>query len=379
MFVAFVFLFLIIVIYTSQSNEKTRVRMPKIETRRSFVSLTSEVKTNNTETRLNVILLTHMSSGSTVVGNMFNLHPDVFYMYEPLHALRRKVYRNEWRVLSKSRNDAFRKDFSILLRDLFTCDFQGERTIELLFPRWVRHHSQWYKKSTPLTKESLRKACNARKITVTKIMQTRLPREIGIREVERVCRSDPGKFDCLIVHLVRDPRAVLSSLIKRHFIGKPARSLSPQGKANLKDNAHLLCSLVSENLDYVNTEWSNWFKGRYILVRYEDVISNMSKAMYDMYKAIGLPMVKTTVRWIEGIPPPGRSHNRGMVISNADAATIDQWRFRENSSRVSLFEETCGPLMEAMGYVFINGSENLHHNNSKPLRTHHIPFLRDLW
>ena len=82
-------------------------------------------------------------------------------------------------------------------------------------------------------------------------MQTRLPREIGIREVERVCRSDPSKCHCLIVHPVRDPRAVFSSLIKRHFIEKPARSLSPTGIANLKDNAHLLCSLVSENLEYV--------------------------------------------------------------------------------------------------------------------------------
>ena len=44
-------------------------------------------------------------------------------------------------------------------------------------------------------------------------MESRIPWEIGIPEVERVCRSDPGRFDCLIVHLVRDPRAVLSSLI----------------------------------------------------------------------------------------------------------------------------------------------------------------------
>jgi len=91
-FVAAIFLFVFIVIYTSQSNEKTRVRMPQIKTRNSYVTSSSKVKTKNTEPRLNVILLTLMSSGSTVVGNMFNLHPDVFYIYEPLHALRRTVY-----------------------------------------------------------------------------------------------------------------------------------------------------------------------------------------------------------------------------------------------------------------------------------------------
>ena len=57
-------------------------------------------------------------------------------------------------------------------------------------------------------------------------MQTRLSSEIGIGEVERVCRLDPSKFDCsLIVHLVRDPRAVLSSLIPMSFFEREVSSL----------------------------------------------------------------------------------------------------------------------------------------------------------
>ena len=384
-FGAIIFLFLIIVIYTSQSNERIRVKMPQIETRHSFVSSPSEVRTNNTEPRLNVILLTHMSSGSTVVGNMLNLHPDVFYIYEPLHALRRNVYRNEWRVLDKSKNDAFRKDFSILLNDLFTCGFQENRTIELVFPKWVWNHDQWYKKSTPLTKESLRKACNARKITVTKIMQTRLPREIGIREVERVCRLDPSKFDCLIVHLVRDPRAVLSSLMSRgFFMGSSTRRmlseepLPAEAISIVKQNAQLICSLIEGNLDYVHSKWSNWFKGRYILVRYEDAISNVSRAVNAIYKFTGLDMVETISNWIKGVPPPGRSKSKTMVLSNTNAVAIDKWRYHKSASLVSLFEETCGPLMEAMGYIFVNGSETLQHNNRTLLRTPNIPFLMRL-
>ena len=382
-FVACFFLFVFITMYTSQSNERTMSRIPQIENRNSFVSTPSD----NAETRLNVILLTFMSSGSTVVGNMFNLHPDVFYIYEPLHALRRKVYKREWEVLDKSRNKAYRKDFSTLARNLFTCGFEGNRTIELVFPKWVRNYNTWYNKSTLFTKESLGKLCNARKISVTKIMQSRLPREIGIREVERVCRSDPSKFDCLIVHLVRDPRAVLSSLMKRTFFmgGREKRlltqkPLSVEGISLVKKNAQMLCSLVAGNLEYVNTKWSNWFKNRYILLRYEDAISNMSGAVHDMYKAIGLDMVETISNWIKGVPPPGRSTSRtqATVLSNTDAATVDKWRFHENSTLVSLFEEACGPLMEAMGYMFVNGSETLQHNNNKPLRTPKIPFLMHL-
>ena len=110
------------VLYKSRTKEMMMVKTPQIETGNDLMPLILDVKPNRTKTRLNVILLTHMSSGSTVVGNMFNLHPDVFYIYEPLHALRRKLQGGEWRVLDKSRNDALRKDFSTLVRDLFTCD-----------------------------------------------------------------------------------------------------------------------------------------------------------------------------------------------------------------------------------------------------------------
>ena len=386
-FVAIViFVPVIIVIYMSQENEMTRLTAPKRQTRNESVIPTSVVTTNRTKTRLNVILLTHMSSGSTIVGNMFNLHPDVFYIYEPLNTLRRDIDTNEWRALQKSSNDAYRQDFSTLLRDLFTCGFDEERTIELAFPKLTRELNSWYS-STPLNKESLKKACNARKITVTKIMQTRLPREGGIRELEQVCRSDPSKFDCFIIHLVRDPRAVLSSLIpRRFFMEGPVANLftqtpmSPEGIKLLKENAQMLCTLVLENLDHVHAEWSNWFKRRYILVRYEDIISNIPKEVFDIYKYFGLPMVDIITNWIKGIPPPGRDTSRylALVISKTDTASIEKWRFREKPSLISSFEEACSPLMKTVGYISVNGSENLQHDKSKPLRTAKIPFLTGL-
>ena len=357
------------------------VPMPQQETMEDFVFRSSEVKTNHTKTRLNVIVLTHMSSGSTILGNMLNYHQDVFYIYEPLHGLRRGMGTNEWRALPKSKNYDLRNVFSTLLPDLFTCGFHEERTIKLVFPDWVRSYNAWYNSSIPLTNEMLRHACNSRKITATKIMQTRLPGEVGIRELERVCRSESGTFDCLIVHLVRDPRAVLSSLIRRRFFiwEEPEESLfngnlkSPEGISFLKESAQTLCSLVSENLDHVNAEWSNWFKDRYILVRYEDAISNMSEAVNNIFKFAGLRMVENTSKWLKRNQLPGRKTSIAF-----NTAAIDKWRFLVDSSMVSLFEEVCGPMMEAMGYIFVNGSDQLQHNKSMPLRTTNIPFLKYL-
>ena len=117
------------VLYKSRTKEMMMVKTPQIETGNDLMPPILDVKTNRTKTRLNVILLTHMSSGSTVVGKMFNIHPEVFHIYEPLHALR----ENFKGASVKSRNDALRKDFSTLVSNLFTCDFHEEKTIKLIF------------------------------------------------------------------------------------------------------------------------------------------------------------------------------------------------------------------------------------------------------
>ena len=50
-----------------------------------------------------------------------------------------------------------------------------------------------------------------------------------------------------------------------------------------------------------------------------------ARAVYDLYKSIGLNMIEAISNWIKGTPPPGRStsHKRATVLSNTDAATID--------------------------------------------------------
>lgn len=339
--------------------------------------------------RWNVIILTHMSSGSTFTGNIFNLHPDVFYLYEPLHKLRRSVYGNEWRPFNKTINEAYRTDFSNLFRDIFACGFQEETTLNRAFPSFVRSTKRltyWRYSNPEFTNEAVRNACRAKKLTVAKIMQTRLPRDIGIQELQRVCSSDPTKFDCLIIHLVRDPRAVVSSMLGRKFfiMGGPQRkllipaNLTTEGKKLVKQNAQLLCSQVTDNLNYVKENWSNWFKGRYKLIRYEDIVGNQANNANEMYDFVGLTMVKSIYEWIVEGKKPAKTSAAAFTVSENDVHRIDHWRSDRDPSLVSLFEKACAPLMKLMGYIFVNGSEHLQHNLSKPLLTKDIPLLKDL-
>lgn len=336
--------------------------------------------------RLNVIILTHMSSGSSFSGNIFNLHPDVFYLYEPLHDLRRVVFSDEWQPLDDLANDEYRNHFASLLRDLFTCAFREETTLPRIFPQFLRDPKRlafmyWRVLRPELTNEVAREACTTRKITVAKIMQTRLPRKIGIQELERFCSSDPNQFDCLIIHLVRDPRAVLSSLLRRKFFIKDSKRylfdsdrLSAQATEIIKQNAQLLCSQVVDNLNYVKEVWPKWFEGRYKLIRYEDIVTNAFNTMEDMYNFVGLPKVDSITKWI--LKGKILVNTTGTQFSENDVSRMDHWRFDQDPLLVSLFEEACAPLMKLMGYTSVYDSGLI--NNNRPLIAKEIPVLKEM-
>ena len=351
------------------------------------IKLSTAVSCRDTK-RWNVIVLTHMSSGSTFTGNLFNLHPDVFYLYEPLHNLRRAVYGNEWNPLNEATNDAYKLDLSALFRDVFDCGFREDATLKRAIPPFVRRSKRltyWRYLSPEFTKEAVSNACKAKTLTVAKVMQTRLPRDIGIQELQRVCNENPAKFDCLIIHLVRDPRAMVSSLLDRKFFTKgperklfTSRPLTTEGWELVKQHAELMCSQVWNNINYARENWLNWFRGRYKLIRYEDIVGNVTNTADELYNFVGLSMVDSIHQWIvKGEMPEGTGGSTFKVSEN-DVKRTGHWRFDRDSSLVSLFEEACAPLMKLTGYIFVNGSEYVQHDVSKPLLTKEIPFLKHL-
>ena len=384
-----------VLLFTRAWNGSNMKAMLTISTKNSRIaaetSNTTKVNISSNKPRLNVIILTHIRSGSSFTGNMFNFHPDVFYLFEPLNELRMVRYGDrglgEWPPLDDKTNEAYRADFSNLLQDIFACNFERNNTLKLIFPRWLttaKIGKLAWKNNKTISKETVAEHCKSRNITVIKIMQTRLPREIGMRELQRVCSSEPTQFKCLIIHLVRDPRAVLTSAIRRKFFlpRGPKKNLvtlintTSEGHEIIKNNTRIICSLVEENLNYVNEEWPNWFKDRYILVRYEDVPGDLLTAVYHMYNFTGLPMADYVKKWILGGKPPSglKNYEPEFVISKSDIKKSDYWRLRIGTSMVTEFEEVCWPLMYIMGYISINGSERLLHDMKHRLWTEKIPF-----
>ena len=157
------------------SDEKTMVNVTKLEIKPLLTNTSANVISN--KPRLNVIILTHMRSGSTLTGNVFSLHPDVFYVYEPLHHLRLTIYNNpplgEWTALDEKVNEAYKIDFSNLLRSIFTCNFTEQKTLNYAFPSFVRsERRRYFSWAEPgekaFSEETITKICQSKKLQFSK-------------------------------------------------------------------------------------------------------------------------------------------------------------------------------------------------------------------
>lgn len=71
-----------------------------------------------------------------------------------------------------------------------------------------------------------------------------------------------------------------------------------------------------------------WLKGKYMLVRYEDLARNPMKKTEEIYGFLGIPFSSARVPWIQNNtrrPHPGQAQ---VWHGHRNSATAEKWRFR---------------------------------------------------
>ena len=68
--------------------------------------------------RRNIVIVSHARSGSTITGDIFNHHPSIFYLHEPLQTVERISKR-----LIKTSDVSYGNLMTDVLTDIFRCNF----------------------------------------------------------------------------------------------------------------------------------------------------------------------------------------------------------------------------------------------------------------
>ena len=326
--------------------------------------------------RQNLVIVAHGRSGSSFIGNIFNNHPSVFYLFEPYQTVER--LQGGVKPYDKLYQEKAREWMSAL----FQCRFvtpDHVRDLHYYYRTIARENNppasialsspplcprlpvdvEWQaaKGCPPLDQETLENTCqNMYNMTVVKVLLGRMP-GTSIEQLLSTCESD--KFDCKVLFLVRDPRGVIPSSRAVRFF----REAESMGLPRTRIFSYENCRQTELNLQFIKTLPPRW-KKRIKIFRYEELAVNPLKELPNLLEFAGLPMHHNLTKWVylASHRPSSEGDRRASPWRQDSAEGADRWRWKVHPYDISIIEKYCGHVMKLLGYRALNQSYELQRN-----------------
>ncbi|XP_055505198.1 carbohydrate sulfotransferase 1 [Leucoraja erinacea] len=344
-----------------------------------------------------ILVLATTRSGSSFVGQLLNQHSDIFYLFEPLYHVQTALINTSVRVRPPADGrrlllGAYRD----LLRGLFGCRLQELEAYIKPAPELHRTQRLFRRgasralcappvcASRPPPEpgegqgggaegerweegECVRK-CGSLNLTLASrvclhrhhvaIKTVRIP-EVGDL---RTLLEDP-RLNLKVIQLVRDPRGILASRIDTFPDSFRAWKIwRNSGRKPYNLDASHLSATCADFLRSAGTGLARpgWLKGRYMLVRYEDLAREPEKKTREIYRFLGVSLDANVKRWIlNNTRGAGASGNHKYATVRDSAATAEGWRLKLTFDMVELVQDICNLTLAQLGYRMVNSAEEL--------------------
>ncbi|XP_063791823.1 carbohydrate sulfotransferase 4-like [Pseudophryne corroboree] len=335
----------------------------------SITSSSSQTQNNP----VHILILSSWRSGSSFVGQIFNHHHNVFYLFEPGYSVWMRFKKESAALLHYPVRDLF--------RSLFTCDVSP---LQQYLPNGGQHISDmgFFTESRALC---FPPACSAYIPSEGFDRQTCFHRcrNATLDKMEKACRmyshvvmktvrvldlsvllplfQDPA-LDLRILHLVRDPRAVASS--RKYF------SLSVENLIVLKginkdnkvttDQVMMKICNAQVSINQVAKAVGHLLPRRYMLIRYEDLVREPIFNVKQMYDFADLKLNDKLEGWIYNIThDKAKPKGRFMSFSKQSAKVAQKWRTVMDFQKVKEIEQNCKAAMDLFGYLPVHSINDL--------------------
>jgi hypothetical protein len=147
-----------------------------------------------------------------------------------------------------------------------------------------------------------------------------------------------------IIHLIRDPRAMLKS----------QRQVGNVKWANLSESAQQHCNSVS--FDIATAETFNRKQSHTALrVQYEDIAGMPLQTAKDMYNFLGAELLPAAERYIYNITSAGLQDNCVICTTRANSTEhMYEWRRHLDYSSVKIIDRQCQAVYDEVGYLAVS-------------------------
>ncbi|XP_067091159.1 LOW QUALITY PROTEIN: carbohydrate sulfotransferase 1-like [Osmerus mordax] len=346
--------------------------------------------------RRHILLFATTRSGSSFTGQLLNQHPGVFYAFEPLYHIQQAFTNSSSRLRRSLDRRALLGAYRDLLLNLYSCDltflesYIRPRPQDHLTGAFFRRSSSQALCSPPVCPEAWEagagglpdeawcpRRCGALNLTLASaaclarrhvaIKTVRVPEVGDLRTL-----TEDLRLDLRIVHLVRDPRAVLASrMVAFPEQFRPWKIWNATGRRPHYLDLSQITSTCRDMAVSVETGLSRpaWLRGRYVLLRYEDLALRPEEKARELYRFLGLEMEESVRAWIS-------LNTNGSVVSPSDwnyrystsrdsRATAESWRLRLGFHVVRTVQTLCNDTLSLLGYrTVLSGDElrNMSHS-----------------
>ena len=326
----------------------------------------------NDKKPIHIIVLARMRTGSSLVGEILNQNPTLFYIFEPLHAIDSFIRRHR-------EAETHRRELSVtLLRMINRCQFTQD------FVQSIAHWGLGKHKSSglqPICKAT--EGCNKASHTLIEDQCKSFAMRMGMKTI----RADLSMLQSLvekdnvnlkIIHLVRDPRGTANSR-KNYYIDhikaerkknkQPERTtqftLKTLGLLDVNPQFHVntipkYCKWIKDTIPVAKSK-PDWLQSRYMLVRYEDLALDPVKVSQDIYNFVGLTMPKNVRQWVVNSTSESNNRNNGSTFGTQKNSkeVMQSWRHSLPYEEVRQVQDLCGDAMKLVGYRQVLRREDL--------------------
>ncbi|XP_052796455.1 carbohydrate sulfotransferase 5-like isoform X2 [Mya arenaria] len=352
----------------------------------------NDIPANSNAGNVQVIVSAYMNSGSTFTGRVLGFRKDTFYFYEPLwHLTLWGFYRNN-DTLCSTREQSCKK---ISLSKVNSNSPIPGRTVDFK----VLHDTDITSNSKPLEVplHILDHVINCRLLKVKNLIQPGvtdaikfsgqswndyrycLQRRGSLKHcleqleinncetaqyvVTKVLRMSVGNYRPLllhnprlkVVHLFRDPRAIINSRIKTY--GYPLDSSGRVKSVEVKRNAEALCSKMISDFEE-GMKLQNDFPGRFKFIHYEDITSR-DESLIQLHTYLGM---RLTLKNLRGIRTDYTKAGASMNYKARDIRKKNNafwWKDIIKWQTVTIVNAVCANLFDKLGYIRISTEQEL--------------------
>ncbi|XP_077985256.1 carbohydrate sulfotransferase 1-like [Glandiceps talaboti] len=314
-----------------------------------------------------IIIAAKARTGSTFFGELFNQNRRIFYVFEPLFVTLDMLAKD-------GISEFYRQQMSVeILNNLVNCDFLTYLVYE--FQNWV--FATAYSKAINAICE-LKGDCQDLGVAYLKMKceeyDTMVIKTIRVEDMSTLFPNN-SKDRCLDLHgilYVRDPRAVALSRKRFQFHHMAYESLQGieidegsvinEKKAEMLQHVQYYCKWVSRNTAFVKKA-PKLVREKLTILRYEDLVANVTHKTLELYNTFGLEVSQDVFNWIEENTNASSEQDMagiGTMITKRNSSAVAQaWRSKLSMDEVRLVQETCGDVMDHLGYTLIKNEKEL--------------------